>query len=97
MTIQENIISALKSLKPELSEKFGVHSMGVFGSVTRNDFSPDRSDVDIIVDFSRPIGIEFIDLAEYLEKRIRRKIDLISRKGVKKRYLEAIEKDIIYV
>jgi uncharacterized protein len=97
MTIQENIISALKSLKPELSEKFGVHSMGVFGSVTRNDFSPDRSDVDIIVDFSRPIGIEFIDLAEYLEKRIWRKIDLISRKGVKKRYLEAIEKDIIYV
>ena len=71
--------------------------MGVFGSVTRNDFSPEKSDVDIIVEFSRPIGIEFIDLANYLESQIRRKIDLVSRNGIKKKYLEAIEKNIIYV
>ena len=51
----------IKELKPELEKKFHVSSIGIFGSVVRNDFS-ENSDVDIMVDFSQPIGIEFIDL-----------------------------------
>lgn len=97
MTLQDSIISTLRELKPELVARYGVNSLGVFGSVTRHDFSPETSDVDIIVDFSKPIGIEFIDLAEYLEKQIRLKVDLVSRKGIKERYLKAIEGEIIYV
>lgn len=97
MTSQKSIISTLRSLKPEIAEKFGVKTIGVFGSVVRDDFSQESSDVDIIVEFSRPIGIEFVDLADYLERQIQRKIDLVSRKGVKRKYFEAIEKNIIYV
>lgn len=97
MTIQEGIISTLKSLKPELVQRFGVQSIGIFGSATRSDFSPENSDVDILVEFSRPIGIEFVDLADYLELRMNRKIDLVSKKGVKKQYLKAIENEIVYV
>jgi len=97
MRIQQKILSTLRMLKPELIEKFGVLTIGVFGSVNRADFRPDSSDVDIIVEFSRPVGIEFIDLANFLEEKISRKIDLVSRKGIKKQYLEAIEKDIVYV
>jgi len=78
-------------------EKYSISSIGLFGSVVRNDFSPTSSDIDIIVDFSKPIGIEFIDLADYLEQKIKRKIDLVSRKGIKQKYFQAIESDIIYV
>ena len=86
----------LRSMKEELSNKFGVSSIGLFGSVTREDFS-DKSDIDILVEFSRPIGMDFFTLADLLESRLDRKVDLITRDGIKPRYFEAIKEDLIYV
>lgn len=91
-TIQDK----LRQVKPELSEKYHVNSIGLFGSVVRDDFKPD-SDVDIMVDFSQPIGIEFIDLADELEKLLDRKVDLVSKAGIKPQYYQAIESEILYV
>jgi predicted nucleotidyltransferase len=90
------IIQILEDLKPELSKKFHVSSIGIFGSVARNEMRSD-SDVDIIVDFDQPIGVGFIDLADFLEKKVNRSVDLVSKKGVKQPYFAAIEKEIIYV
>ena len=90
------IKQVLAQLKPELFERFHVRSLGLFGSVLRDDFSP-TSDVDIIVDFNRPVGIEFIDLADYIERRLQIKVDLVSRNGVKDKYFKAIEREIVYV
>jgi uncharacterized protein len=90
------IIQILRNLKPELSDKFHVKTIGLFGSIVRDDFTP-NSDVDIIVEFNKPVGIEFIDLADYIEKKIRRKVDLVSRKGVKEKYLKVIDPEIVYV
>ena len=97
MTTIESIKSTLQRLKPELAKKYYVSSIGLFGSIVRDDFSDARSDIDIIVDFSRPVGIEFVDLAEFLESQIKRKIDLVSRKGIKKNYYQQIESEIVYV
>jgi predicted nucleotidyltransferase len=97
MAYLEEVKTGLKTLKPELSTKFHVNTIGLFGSIVRNDFSPSTSDIDIIVDFSQPIGVEFIDLANYLENKFHRKIDLVSRGGIKPRYYSEIEKDIVYV
>ncbi|MCD8741888.1 nucleotidyltransferase family protein [Mucilaginibacter roseus] len=92
-----NIIrTTLSALKPELKSKYPINSIGLFGSVVRNDFN-ETSDVDIIVDFNKPIGIEFITLADELEARLKRKIDLVSKNGIKPKYLEQIESEIIYV
>jgi uncharacterized protein len=92
----EVIKQELKTLKPELSERFYVSDIGLFGSITREDFN-DASDVDIIVDFRQPIGIEFIDLADFLETVIKRKVDLISKNGIKANFYSKIEKEIQYV
>ncbi len=97
MKISETIIDSLKKIKPELTAKYSVSSIGLFGSIVRDDFSPITSDVDIIVDFSKPIGIEFIDLVEYLEFVIQRKVDLVSRNGIKAKYFSQIESEIKYV
>ncbi len=91
-TIQEK----LRQVKPQLSEKYHVNSIGLFGSIVRADFRPE-SDIDIVVDFSQPIGIEFVDLAEALEKLLNRKVDLVSRAGIRPQYFRAIEPDILYV
>ena len=76
--------------------KYHVSELGLFGSVVRSDFSPE-SDIDIMVDFSQPIGIEFVDLADELEAKLKRKVDLVSRKGIKPQYFNAIQTELIYV
>ena len=96
MTELASIKQILTQLKPELAEKYFVNSIGLFGSIVRDDFTQ-KSDVDIIVDFSKPVGVEFIDLADYIESKLNKKIDLVSRNGVKPKYFHQIESEIIYV
>jgi len=91
-----DIKQILKQIKPEIVQKYHVHTIGIFGSAVRDDFSP-VSDVDIIVDFNRPVGIEFIDLADYIETQLQKKVDLVSRNGIKNKYFEAIRGEIVYV
>ena len=67
MTDFVTIRQTLAQLKPELVAQYHINSIGLFGSVVRDDFTS-TSDVDIIVDFSQPIGIEFVDLADCIEK-----------------------------
>lgn len=86
----------MAQLKPELVRHYHVHTIGLFGSVIRNDFSS-ASDIDIIVDFSKPIGIQFIDLANFIEDKLKHKVDLVSKKGIKDKYLKVIEPEIEYV
>jgi len=82
--------------KQHLSEKYGLSGLAVFGSYGREQQRED-SDVDIMVEFKKPIGIEFIDLANELEKILNIKVDLVSKRGVKEQYLRAIEQDLNYV
>jgi len=86
----------LQQIKPELALKYNVSSIGLFGSVVRNDFT-NESDIDIVVDFSQPIGIEFIDLANELEILFSRKVDLVSKNGIKPDYMRLIQSEIVYV
>ena len=96
MTELTSIKEILTQLKPELSQKYFVNSIGLFGSIVRNDFT-DKSNVDKIVDFSKPIGIEFVDLADFIESKLNKKVDLVSKNGVKSKYLHQIESEIVYV
>jgi predicted nucleotidyltransferase len=97
MSYVTHIKDELKRIKPFLIDKYHVSLLGLFGSVVRDDYSPTTSDIDIIVDFSKPIGIEFVDLADYIEKELNKKVDLVSKRGIKAKYLAAIEQEIIYV
>lgn len=82
--------------KQRLSIKYGLSNLAIFGSYARNQ-QTDESDLDILVEFDRPIGSEFIDLADELEQLLRVKIDLVSKKGIKDKYLRSIEKELVYV
>ena len=91
------ILSILKQAKPLLEKKYGVKDIALFGSYSRNTAITLKSDVDVLVDFSRPIGIAFVDLADELEELLKMKVDLVSRKGIKPKYFSVIEPDLIYV
>ncbi len=89
----EGIRQKLQRHKKYLIEKYHLKSMGIFGSFSRNE-QTENSDIDILVAFDQPIGIEFIDLAEELEVILNHKVDLISRKALKPGYLEVIHQEI---
>ena len=91
-----DIKNTLTQLKPELQKKYHVKTLGIFGSAARNELT-DQSDIDILVDFDQPVGIVFIDLADYLETKMRVPVDLVSMKGIKPGYIESIKSEIIYV
>ena len=96
MSYLSTIQNKLRQAKLPLSKKYHINSIGLFGSIVRTDFTPE-SDIDIVVDFSQPIGIEFIDLANELEKLLDRKVDLVSKAGIRPQYYRAIEPEILYV
>jgi predicted nucleotidyltransferase len=98
MTVHlKNSKKILRKLKPTLVNQDHVSSIGLFGSIVRDDFLPDSSDMDIIVSFTQPVGIEFIDMSDLIEKELKRKVDVVSLHGVKEKYLKEIEKEIVYV
>jgi len=96
-TLRE-IKETLREHKKYLKEKFGVKEIGIFGSYIRNE-QTEVSDVDILVDFERPVGWEIVDLRDYLEKILGVKVDLVPKGGVIRKPLlwKYIEEEVIYV
>lgn len=85
----------LKDLKPILEKNYKVKSIGLFGSFARNEANED-SDVDILVQFSEDIGWEFVDLKQFLEENLERKVDLVTVEALKPELKEEILRDVIY-
>lgn len=91
------ILNLLKAKKPELTKRYPISELGLFGSYARGDFN-EKSDIDILVDFNARIdGFDYIKLAHELEDMFRYKIDLVSRNGIKPGYLPFVEKNLIHV
>lgn len=95
MTSAGEIQAILRECLPELRKKYGVTSIGVFGSYARGDASPD-SDIDIMVEFDRPIGWELVDLADYLESRLHHTVDLVIRRSLHPLIRDAILAEVQY-
>ena len=84
--------------KEELRKKYKVREIGIFGSVVRGE-QREISDVDILVDFEKPIGWDVVDLADYLEAILGVKVDLVLKGGVirKPALWNYIKEDLRYV
>jgi len=96
MLSKSEIESKLRNLKPILSDKYSVIRIGYFGSYSRNE-QTEKSDIDILVEFSKPIGWAFFDLQEMLENELKTKVDLVSNKAIKEQLKETILHQVKYV
>ena len=90
------VVSRLRSALPALRREFPLKKLGVFGSTARGDAGPE-SDIDILVEVDPSIGLRFVTLAERLEAELGRKVDLVSRRGLKPAMWASIEQDLIDV
>ena len=90
------IIDLLKREKNFLKNEFGVISIGLFGSYTREQQDV-GSDIDILVELKEPRFDWLVGLQLYLEQKLDKKIDVIRKsKNLKSRFVERIEKNVIY-
>ena len=92
----QSILRILKQHKPELQKKYPVSELGVFGSYARGD-ATDTSDIDIAVELSGPMGLNFVAMADEIEALFGIKTDVVPKRSIKPEYLKHVEKDIIYV
>ena len=93
---RNEVLTTLRSLKPELVRRFGVREISLFGSFARGEETT-ASDVDILVDVDPAIGLEFVSLAEFLQVALGRKVDLVSTRALRPRHRDAIRPEVLVV
>ena len=96
MVTREEILRVLAEGKPDLQKQFKVRKLALFGSYARGDQRP-NSDVDILVEVDPAIGLEFVTLADRIEKLLGVGVDLVSSRALSSRAMEFIEPELIYV
>jgi uncharacterized protein len=94
---RSDVLRILHEKRGELSEKYGVKSLALFGSVARDEARPE-SDVDLLVEFDRPVGLfAFISLQQFLENLLGSKVDLGTLRSLKPRLKDSVLQEAIHV
>ena len=94
MLSKEQIMSNLECLMPQLSVMFGVKRIGLFGSYVQNT-ADESSDIDLIIEFNSPPGLDFIRLCDFLEETLNKKVDVITPDGLKSIRVESVKDNIM--
>lgn len=97
MKTLDEMKTILAEHKEELKEKYNVKEIGIFGSYVQGEQNI-RSDMDILVEFSGlPDVFILIDLEDYLETLLEKKIDLVRKAAIRHELREIILKEVVYI
>lgn len=100
MLTKTTALQLLRDNLPYLHAEYGVERIGLFGSFAA-DAPTETSDVDLVVEFQRPIGLRFLELVEYLENAFGRDVDVLTPAGIRAirvaRVARNITDSVIYV
>ena len=87
----------LEALKPTLRKRFKVQTIAIFGSYAHGE-QDENSDLDLLVTFSQPYNLwEFLDVKEFLTKKLRVKVDLVPKDSIKSLIKEKILQEALPV
>jgi len=97
MLTQKEILHYLKSYKEEKQALYHIKQIGLFGSYARGEENQ-NSDIDVVVDFSKPDLLNQVGIMQELEEKFHTKVDVIALwKKMNPKLLSRIQKDVIYV
>jgi len=98
MNTPKKLKAQLEALKPLLKERFGVETIGFFGSYSRGEQTR-KSDVDVLVVFSEDARVgffKFLELEEFLSRKLGVKVDLVTKAALKPMLKERILREMVY-
>jgi len=94
---RDDIISFISLHKDEFKQKFGVKTIGLFGSYAKGDVR-EGSDIDIVVELEKPDLFIMIGVKQAIEEALKKKVDVIRLRDKMNSFLrQRIERDVIYV
>lgn len=94
---RDEVLSQLKESFPRLQVRHGVASLGLFGSVARDEAGPE-SDVDLLVSFTgEPTFAAYMGLKEDLELLLGCRVDLVTPAGLKPRIRDRVLSELLHV
>ena len=94
---KQMILTRLAGCVAEVREHFAVRTLGVFGSVARDE-ATSISDVDVLVGFeSKPDFDSFMGLKFYLEDLLGMQVDLVTENALRSQLRQAIKQEVIHV
>jgi len=81
---KNDIKKTILSLHDNLKNKYNIKTIALFGSYARGE-ERDSSDIDILVDFEvTPDLLTFIELEEFLSEKLKKSVDLVPLRKLKK-------------
>ena len=87
----------LISHRRKIEQKYGVKEIGIFGSYARGD-TTETSDVDILVEFRKPVGLlKIMNLQNYLSDILGIKVDIVVKESIREELKDNILKEAIYL
>jgi len=92
------IMDILKKNERELSKKYGIQKIGIFGSYLRGE-AGQESDFDILVEFEQGVDIgllKFVEIENYLSDLLGIKVDMVEKSALKPRIGKHILKEVVY-
>ena len=90
------IENKIRAIKPFLEQKYFVSKIGYFGSYSSGT-QTENSDVDVLVEFKKPLGWNFFDLKFFLETELNCKVDLTTANAIKEQLKNRILKQVKYI
>jgi predicted nucleotidyltransferase len=89
-------LKILSDHQEELRRRHSIKSIALFGSVSRNEAS-ETSDVDILVEFDRPVGLfAFVHTRRYLSEILGCEVDLVTPMALRPEMREKILSEAIH-
>lgn len=96
---RREILSLLRA-QAESLRRYGVKRVGLFGSYATGKQTK-GSDIDLLLEFERPSFDNFMEVSNYLERLLGRKVDVLTPQGIEgirvKEVAESIKRSIVYV
>lgn len=95
----EAIQRILKEELPYLRDKYGVASIGIFGSYVRDEARED-SDLDLLIewqDSAQPDLFDVVRLTDYLKELLGVEIDIALKRNLRRRIGRQIMREVVYV
>uniref|UniRef100_A0A7C4TG83 Nucleotidyltransferase n=1 Tax=candidate division WOR-3 bacterium TaxID=2052148 RepID=A0A7C4TG83_UNCW3 len=96
MKTRDEIKKILEEHKEQIREKYGVVIIGIFGSCAKGE-QREGSDVDILIEIERPIGLKFFELWENLENLLGCKVDLVRLKLLREEIKDDLLKEVVQI
>ena len=97
MKESDKILKTLRTLKKNISDKYKVKSIGLFGSYLRGEQTT-NSDIDILTNFKEDADLfDLVGLAQFLEEKLQQKVDIVPENALRRELKDIILKETVYI